>query len=75
MIDAQAVLSAIADILTHELDTDPTTPITSEMGALIRDRGMTRALSAAALRRALGEFHDLARCADFTRGPHRRRLR
>lgn len=75
MIDTDAVLAVIADILTRELDIDPSTAMTAEMGALVRDKGPERALAAAALRRSFGQFHDLTRCADFALGPHRRRIK
>ena len=49
--------------------------ITADMGALIRDRGTEVALNAAKLRRDLGAFSDLAYCAKFVRGAHRRRIK
>lgn len=75
MINTVAILRVIRVILESEIDIDPTTPMTPEMGALVRDKGEQRALEAAALRRKLGEFHDLGRCAEFTLGKHRRRIR
>jgi len=75
MINTSALMSVIRIILESEVDIDPTTPMTPEMGAMVRDKGEQRALEAAALRRKLGEFHDLGRCAEFTVGKYRRRLR
>ena len=49
--------------------------ITADMGALIRDQGVETALNAAKLRRDLGAFSDLAYCAKFVKGAHRRRIK
>ncbi|MGA1354413.1 MAG: hypothetical protein ACO32I_06530 [Candidatus Limnocylindrus sp.] len=75
MINTAAVLKVLEIILSNEVEIDPDTPMTPEMGALIRDKGKDRALDAADLRRRIGEFTDLARCAEFTVGKHRRRLK
>lgn len=75
MINVTALLKFVELVLREEMKIDPTTPMTPEMGALVRDRGEQPALEAAALRRQLGEFHDLGRCSEFVVGPHRRRLR
>lgn len=75
MINIDAIIKFIGFVLREETRIDPTTPMTPEMGALVRDRGEQAALESAALRRKLGEFHDLGRCAEFVAGPHRRRLK
>lgn len=75
MINIDAVLRVVVEILDAEYENDPDTLMTPEMGATIRDHGATKALEAAALRRKMGEFHDLGRCAEFVVGKHRRRLR
>jgi hypothetical protein len=74
-IDITSVLDVIMDALSEELDVDHASLMTPEMGAVVRDKGVDRALAAAALRRGLGQFNDLSRCAEFVRGKHRRRLR
>ena len=75
MINIDAIIKFIEFVLREETRVDPSTPMTPEMGALIRDRGEPAALEAAVLRRKLGEFHDLGRCSEFVTGPHRRRLK
>lgn len=75
MINIPAILKVIEAILHVEAEIDPSTPMTPEMGALVRDKGEQRALESAALRRQMGQFHDLQRCSEFVVSQHRRRVK
>ena len=72
----QAIFNLVEILLSNAttVNEDPDL-ITSEMGALVRDKGKHVALGAADLRRRLGQFSELSNCSEYVLPKYRRRLR
>jgi hypothetical protein len=49
--------------------------LTPDVGALVRDKGMSVGLEAAKLRHRIGFLTDVANCAEYVLPRHRRRLK
>ena len=72
----QAIFTLVELIVSSstEVEENPSL-VTSEMGALVRDKGKHVALGAADLRRRFGSLSDLSNCSDYVLPKYRRRLK
>lgn len=67
-------LSVVETALTNE-ESGEKVDLTSDVGALVRDKGMHVGLGAAELRQRMGFLNDVANCSEFIMPPYRRRLK
>lgn len=73
-IATDLLLKAIEAALVQD-ESGTSIDLTPDVGALVRDKGMSVGLEAARLRQRIGFLTDVANCAEYVLPRHRRRLK
>jgi hypothetical protein len=68
------LLTAIEDALLGDPKKGDKLELTPDVGALVRDKGMSTALKAAQIRHRIGFLTDVANCSEFVLPKYRRKL-
>lgn len=73
-VAVDVLLAAVENALLGD-EKGETVELTPDVGALVRDKGLSVGLEAARIRQRIGFLTDVSNCAEFVLPKYRRRIR